>query len=67
MEEKNVTVSIEDAVFIVNMIDICAQRGAFKGPELSQVGTVRGVLVEAISNVDPSIVKDNEEEVDGTE
>jgi hypothetical protein len=31
---------------LVKIIDICAERGSFKGPELMTVGTIRERLVQ---------------------
>ena len=35
----------EHAVAMINVIDVCAKRGAFEGPELGRIATLRAVLV----------------------
>jgi hypothetical protein len=35
---------IRDLALAVNVIDLCAKRGAFEGPEMEQVGGLRGRL-----------------------
>lgn len=40
-EQTNVNITLQDLATIVNIIDVCSQRGAFKGEELSVVGQVR--------------------------
>lgn len=35
------TIHLNDFVVVVNIIDACSQRGAFKGDELSAVGQLR--------------------------
>jgi hypothetical protein len=34
--------------FIIDLIDTCAERGAFRGDELQNVGAVRQILVDAV-------------------
>lgn len=45
---NTVSISVNDSVTIINMIDICAERGVFKGNELLTVGTIREKLVSLI-------------------
>jgi hypothetical protein len=40
--ETNIT--INDVIMMVNIIDACSERGAFKGNELASVGTLRDKL-----------------------
>lgn len=35
---------IRDLALAVNIIDLCSKRGAFEGPEMEQVGALRGRL-----------------------
>jgi len=35
---------IRDLALVVNVIDLCSKRGAFEGPEMEQVGALRGRL-----------------------
>lgn len=48
--------TINDFALVVNIIDICSQRGAFRGEELTAVGTLRQKFAE--------IVKANSEQVE---
>lgn len=38
------SLGIGDLAFLLNLIEVCTQRGAFKGSELSNVGAVRDKL-----------------------
>lgn len=38
-------INVQDLAECVNMIDLCSERGAFKGTELSAVGALRQRLV----------------------
>jgi hypothetical protein len=40
-EQSTPQISLNDFVAIVNLIDVCTERGAFKGNELLTVGTIR--------------------------
>ena len=44
MSETNVNISLNDIVNVVSLIDIVSSRGAFKGTELTSVGTIRDKL-----------------------
>ena len=46
MEAKVITV--QDLAGIVSIIDVCSQRGAFRGEELSGVGRVRESLLAEV-------------------
>jgi len=37
---------LNDLAAVVQMIDVCSKRGAFEGPELSAIGTLRTRFVE---------------------
>lgn len=39
-----VQLSLNEIAGAVKVIDICSERGAFKGPELAEVGALRGQL-----------------------
>jgi len=66
---------IRDLALVVNVIDLCSKRGAFEGPELEQVGALRGRLAafvkaslppaEAPAEEDPAADATAEETVDG--
>ena len=34
----------EHAIAMINVIDVCAKRGAFEGPELGKIATLRAIL-----------------------
>jgi len=46
MEAKVITV--QDLAGLVSIIDVCSQRGAFRGEELSGVGRVRESLLAEV-------------------
>ncbi len=46
MEAKVITV--QDLAGVVSIIDVCSQRGAFRGEELSGVGQVREKLIAEV-------------------
>tara|TARA_Y100000356_G_scaffold126789_1_gene124991 strand:- start:308 stop:535 length:228 start_codon:yes stop_codon:yes gene_type:complete len=46
MEAKVITV--QDLAGVVSIIDVCSQRGAFRGEELAGVGRVREVLLAEV-------------------
>jgi hypothetical protein len=41
MTEQAPNITLNDFVVVVNIIDACSQRGAFKGDELTAVGQLR--------------------------
>lgn len=58
---EDATININDLANCVNIIDMCAKRGAFEGPELEQVGTLRSRLVKFVnSSVPPEVQQDEE-------
>jgi len=62
MTSKDSTINLNDIKVCLNIIDICSQRGAFKGEELSSIGQIRDKLDVIVKNHDPS----EEENDDGT-
>jgi hypothetical protein len=62
---------IRDLAMVVNVIDLCSKRGAFEGPELEQVGALRGRLAGFVkaslppAEEDPAADATAEETVDG--
>lgn len=44
MATKDSTINLSDIKMCLNIIDICSQRGAFKGDELSSIGQIRDKL-----------------------
>lgn len=45
----------EHVLSMINVIDVCAKRGAFEGPELGRIATLRAVLE---AEVEPPKEKD---------
>lgn len=41
MTEENPQIGVADLEAVIQIIDACSQRGAFKGDELASVGNVR--------------------------
>ena len=41
MTEENPQIGVGDLEAVIQIIDACSQRGAFKGDELASVGSVR--------------------------
>ena len=44
MTDSKVSISINDIIGVVSLIDIVSSRGAFKGQELTTIGTLRDKL-----------------------
>ena len=44
MTDSKVIISINDLISVVSLIDIVSSRGAFKGQELTTIGTLRDKL-----------------------
>lgn len=44
VKQEAPALGINDLAFLLNIIDVCTQRGAFRGSELTNVGTVRDKL-----------------------
>lgn len=40
-QTNNVNITLQDIITVVQVIDACSERGAFKGEELAVVGQVR--------------------------
>ena len=57
MTEENIQIGVADLEAVVQIIDACSQRGAFKGDELASVGSVRNridAFVKANKPVQPA-------------
>jgi hypothetical protein len=52
MENQNIT--INDLTSVVNIIDVCSQRGAFRGEELAAVGMLRQKFATAVNAATPN-------------
>ncbi len=55
---SNNEINLNDITIVVNIIDICSQRGAFKGNELATIGQLRDKLAR--------IVDESKQETDTT-
>lgn len=53
-EQTNVNITLQDLATVVNIIDVCSQRGAFKGEELSVVGQVREKIAAIVKANTPA-------------
>ena len=42
------TIDINDLVAVVQLIDVCSTRGAFRGEELAMIGGLRTKLAEIV-------------------
>jgi hypothetical protein len=49
----NTQINLNDITLVVNIIDVCSQRGAFKGDELAPIGTLRQKFAEIIKASQP--------------
>ena len=47
-------ITLNDIANVVRIIDVASQRGAFRGPELSQVGTVHDRLMKFLEANQPN-------------
>lgn len=52
-EQEQVGITLNDIANVVRIIDVASQRGAFRGPELSQVGTVHDRLMKFLEANQP--------------
>ena len=48
------TIDINDLVAVVQLIDVCSTRGAFRGEELATVGAMRTKFAEIIKANTPA-------------
>lgn len=50
-----VELDLRDVAMAVQIIDLSAERGAFKGPELQVVGEYRGRLAQIVQENQPAV------------
>ena len=63
MTEQQPQLSLNDFALVVNIIDVCTERGAFKGNELAPIGQLREKFVEFIkANTPDQEAEETEEE-----
>tara|TARA_B100000927_G_C16136663_1_gene337573 strand:+ start:298 stop:561 length:264 start_codon:yes stop_codon:yes gene_type:complete len=55
---EQVGITLNDIANVVRIIDVASQRGAFRGPELSQVGTVHDRLMKFLEANQPKPAED---------
>jgi hypothetical protein len=48
------TIDINDLVAVVQLIDVCSTRGAFRGEELATIGGLRTKLTEIVKANTPA-------------
>ena len=48
------TIDINDLVSVVQLIDVCSTRGAFRGEELAMIGGLRTKLAEIVKANQPA-------------
>jgi hypothetical protein len=61
MTEQQPQLSLNDFALVVNIIDVCTERGAFKGNELAPIGQLREKFVAFIKSNTPEEAEAAEE------
>jgi hypothetical protein len=61
--EGQVSLGIGDLASIVQIIDVCSQRGAFQGSEMEAVGALRGRIQQFVKANTPD--EEQEEQTEG--
>jgi len=51
---ENPSLSLQDMATLVQIVDLCSERGSFKGVELEAVGAVRNRLVRFLQAAAPA-------------
>jgi len=63
--QGQVSLGIGDLASVVQIIDVCSQRGAFQGSELEAVGALRGRIQQFVkANTPAEETEESEESVD---
>jgi len=52
--ESKPTIDINDIASVVQLIDVCSTRGAFRGEELAIIGALRTKLAEVVKANTPA-------------
>jgi hypothetical protein len=55
---EQTNISLNDFIVVVNIIDTCSQRGAFKGDELAVVGQLRDKFASLVKANTPQETKE---------
>ena len=66
-EQTNINLTLQDLATVVNIIDVCSQRGAFKGDELSVVGQLREKFAAVVKANTPTETAEEEKEEEAGE
>ncbi len=66
-EQTNINLTLQDLATVVNIIDVCSQRGAFKGDELSVVGQLREKFAAVVKANTPAETAEEEKEEEAGE
>jgi hypothetical protein len=53
-EQLKPTIDINDIASVVQLIDVCSTRGAFRGEELAMIGGLRTKLTEIVKANQPA-------------
>jgi hypothetical protein len=53
-EQPKPTIDINDLASVVQLIDVCSTRGAFRGEELAMIGGLRTKLAEIVKANTPA-------------
>ena len=62
MTEQQPQLSLNDFALVVNIIDVCTERGSFKGNELAPIGQLREKFVAFIKANTPEEAEETVEE-----
>jgi len=65
--QNQVSLGIADLASVVQIIDVCSQRGAFQGSELEAVGALRGRIQQFVKANAPEEEEQTTEEGDSNE
>jgi hypothetical protein len=61
-EQQVPGISLQDLAGCVAIIDLCSERGSFKGPELEYIGKLRGRVAEFVKANTPQEPEQSEAE-----
>jgi len=63
-EQADPGLSLQDLASVVQVIDLCSQRGAFQGAELEAVGGLRGRIQTFVSAHAPAEEEESSDEAE---
>lgn len=64
VKQENPGLGVGDLQFMLQLIDVCTQRGAFKGSELTNVGQLRDKLAAFVAANTPESTESEEGDAD---